>query len=55
MRHSLFVCLASVLLSQSLSASSTSVAIDVETYRASIEKMKTLDRGPFSSLRRASR
>jgi hypothetical protein len=51
MRHSLFVFLASVLLSQSLSASSSSEAIDVEPYRASIAKMKTLDRGPFSRLR----
>ncbi len=51
MHHGLIVFIASVLLSQATSASTGNMVIDVQPYRASIEKMKTLERGPFSRLR----
>jgi hypothetical protein len=51
MRPSLLFCVAAALLSQSVTASVSGPNLDVTPYRASIEKMKALDRGPFSRLR----
>jgi hypothetical protein len=54
MRHKFYFCLAGLLLALPLSTTASGPAeqpIDVDAYRTSIEKMKELDRGPFSRLR----
>jgi len=51
MRYKFLVFLAGTLLAQTSTASVSGEAINAEPYRASIEKMKTLERGPFSRLR----
>jgi len=51
MHHLFLICLASLLLPSTLAATVSEEPMDTAPYRASIERMKTLERGPFVRLR----